>query len=77
MPSTDPMTCHVLDSTAGRPAAQVAVTLRCSTVTDIVFIGATDVDGMAALATGTTLKVLHCLGRILGGLARLSNCMGV
>jgi 5-hydroxyisourate hydrolase len=45
MPSTDPITCHILDSTTGRPAAQVAVTLRCSTVPDIVFIGASDADG--------------------------------
>jgi 5-hydroxyisourate hydrolase len=75
MPSTDPITCHILDSTTGRPAAQVAVTLRCSTVPDIVFIGASNADGRISNWNNTQSPPLP--GEPLEGLARLSNCMGV
>src|SRR5438045_4032188 len=36
-PSRDPITCHVLDTTTGRPAADMQVKLVCCTIPDIIF----------------------------------------
>ncbi|KUJ16105.1 Hydroxyisourate hydrolase [Mollisia scopiformis] len=41
----DPITCHVLDTTTGRPAANMAVKLLCCTIPDIVFECKTNADG--------------------------------
>lgn len=43
--SKDPITCHVLDTITGRPAATMSVTLRCCADPDIVFHCKTDADG--------------------------------
>jgi len=40
-----PITCHVLDTTTGRPAANMAVTLRCMDLPAIIFVGTTNGDG--------------------------------
>lgn len=44
----DPITCHVLDTTTGRPAANIAVKLFCCTIPDIVFESKTNADGRIA-----------------------------
>jgi len=44
-PSRDPITCHVLDTTTGRPAANLSVKLVCCTIPDIVFHCKTNNDG--------------------------------
>jgi 5-hydroxyisourate hydrolase len=43
--SRDPITCHVLDTTTGRPAANLSVKLVCSSVPDVVFHSKTNSDG--------------------------------
>jgi len=43
--SRDPITCHVLDTTTGRPAANMAVKLFCCAIPDIVFECKTNADG--------------------------------
>ena len=45
MAGKDPITCHVLDTTTGRPAVNMAVTLSCSTVEDFQYEAKTDDDG--------------------------------
>jgi len=44
-PSRDPITCHVLDTTTGRPAANLSVKLVCCTIPEIVFHCKTNKDG--------------------------------
>lgn len=44
----DPITCHVLDTTSGRPAANMAVKLRCCAIPDIIFECNTNADGRIA-----------------------------
>lgn len=44
-PSRDPITCHVLDTTTGRPAANLAVTLVCCAIPHVVFNCKTNADG--------------------------------
>lgn len=44
-PAKDPITCHVLDTTTGRPAANIAVKLVCCDVPEIVFTCKTNADG--------------------------------
>merc|ERR1711977_743340 len=43
-----PITCHVLDTTTGRPAANLAVKLSCVAVPSIEFVGITNNDGRIA-----------------------------
>lgn len=43
-----PITCHVLDTTTGRPAANLAVKLSCVAVPSIEFVGTTNNDGRIA-----------------------------
>ncbi|KAG4411108.1 hypothetical protein IFR04_015765 [Cadophora malorum] len=43
-----PITCHVLDTTTGRPAANLAVRLSCVAVPSIEFVGITNNDGRIA-----------------------------
>jgi 5-hydroxyisourate hydrolase len=43
--SRDPITCHVLDTTTGCPAADLSVKLICTAVPDIVFHCKTNSDG--------------------------------
>ena len=43
--SKDPITCHVLDTTTGRPAANLSVKLLCCAVPDVVFTNQTNADG--------------------------------
>lgn len=47
MASRDPITCHVLDTTAGRPAANISATLSCQ-VSDVTFTAVTNSDGRIA-----------------------------
>jgi 5-hydroxyisourate hydrolase len=44
-PAKDPITCHVLDTTTGRPAAKIAVKLVCSALPNASFNGETNADG--------------------------------
>ncbi|KAH8746724.1 transthyretin-like protein-like protein [Hyaloscypha finlandica] len=44
-PSRDPITCHVLDTTTGRPAANLSVTLVCCTIPNVIFHCKTNADG--------------------------------
>jgi len=44
----DPITCHVLDTTTGRPAANMAVKLSCYAIPDIIFESKTNADGRIA-----------------------------
>jgi 5-hydroxyisourate hydrolase len=44
-PSRDPITCHVLDTTTGRPAANLSVKLICCAIPDVVFRCVTNNDG--------------------------------
>jgi 5-hydroxyisourate hydrolase len=48
MAAKDPITCHVLDTTIGRPAANIAVALTCLSFPDIVFTSTTNADGRIA-----------------------------
>jgi len=41
----DPITCHVLDTTTGRPAANMAVKLSCCLAPTIIFESKTNADG--------------------------------
>jgi len=41
----DPITCHVLDTTTGRPAADISVKLICPVSPKIVFDSKTNADG--------------------------------
>jgi 5-hydroxyisourate hydrolase len=43
--SRDPITCHVLDTTTGRPAANLFVNLRCDSIPEIIFTCKTNADG--------------------------------
>lgn len=43
-----PITCHVLDTTTGRPAANLEVKLSCCDFSDIIFEGTTNTDGRIA-----------------------------
>ncbi|KAG9245048.1 transthyretin-like protein-like protein [Calycina marina] len=48
MATKDPITCHVLDTTTGRPAAHIIVSLSCTSspsVTSLAFTAITDADG--------------------------------
>jgi 5-hydroxyisourate hydrolase len=44
----DPITCHVLDTTTGRPGPNIAVKLFCTTNPDIIFTSKTNDDGRIA-----------------------------
>lgn len=44
----DPITCHVLDTTTGRPAPNITVKLICTVQPEIVFEGKTNADGRIA-----------------------------
>ncbi|CZT53387.1 related to transthyretin-like protein pucM [Rhynchosporium secalis] len=44
-PARPPITCHVLDTTTGRPASSLSITLTCTSVPDIEFTGTTNHDG--------------------------------
>jgi 5-hydroxyisourate hydrolase len=44
-PAKHPITCHVLDTTTGRPAAKISVKLVCCAVPDAVFSSETNADG--------------------------------
>ncbi len=44
----DPITCHVLDTTTGRPAANMSVKLSCCSLTSVVFEASTNADGRIA-----------------------------
>jgi 5-hydroxyisourate hydrolase len=44
-PSRDPITCHVLDTTTGRPAANLSVTLVCCNIPNVIFHCKTNADG--------------------------------
>ncbi|TVY83115.1 putative 5-hydroxyisourate hydrolase [Lachnellula suecica] len=52
-PSKDAITCHALDTTTGRPAADIAVKLVCTSVPDIVFSCKTNADGRIMLWQNT------------------------
>ncbi|KAE9378567.1 Transthyretin [Stipitochalara longipes BDJ] len=43
--SRDPITCHVLDTTTGRPAANLSVKLVCCAIPDVIFSSQTNADG--------------------------------
>ncbi|KAG4439453.1 hypothetical protein IFR05_005065 [Cadophora sp. M221] len=43
-----PITCHVLDTTTGRPAANLPVKLSCTSYPSLVFEGTTNTDGRIA-----------------------------
>ncbi|KAH7412397.1 transthyretin-like protein-like protein [Cadophora sp. MPI-SDFR-AT-0126] len=43
-----PITCHVLDTTTGRPAANLGVKLSCVDFPDVEFVGTTNADGRIA-----------------------------
>lgn len=43
-----PITCHVLDTTTGRPAAKLAVQLTCCDFPGVFFEGTTNTDGRIA-----------------------------
>ena len=45
MAEKDQITCHVLDTTTGRPAVNIAVTLCCGSVPSIQFTANTNRDG--------------------------------
>lgn len=47
-PTRPPITCHVLDTVTGRPAAGVTVKLWCTHQQDIIFIANTNQDGRVA-----------------------------
>lgn len=47
-PTRDPITCHVLDTTTGRPGPNIDVKLFCTTIPDIVFSSKTNDDGRIA-----------------------------
>ncbi|KAH6666675.1 transthyretin-like protein-like protein [Halenospora varia] len=47
-PERDPITCHVLDTTTGRPAANISVKLSCLSIPDIIFVCETNSDGRIA-----------------------------
>jgi len=44
-PPRHPITCHVLDTTTGRPAANLSVKLICCAIPDVVFHCKTNADG--------------------------------
>jgi 5-hydroxyisourate hydrolase len=48
MASRDPITCHVLDTTAGRPASDISVTLSCRGSNNM-FTAVTNSDGRIAI----------------------------
>ncbi|KKA29945.1 hypothetical protein TD95_005164 [Thielaviopsis punctulata] len=64
-----PITCHVLDTTAGRPAANIAVTLEATSsplATKPVFRATTDSDGRIKLwdmAVESTLAAVSADGQ--------------
>jgi 5-hydroxyisourate hydrolase len=45
MASKDPITCHVLDTTTGRPAAGIIATLSCRSFPHSAFVATTNSDG--------------------------------
>ncbi|KAL2071918.1 hypothetical protein VTL71DRAFT_13153 [Oculimacula yallundae] len=53
IPPRPPITCHVLDTTTGRPAANLNVSLVCTSLTSIEFTGTTNVDGRITAWTNT------------------------
>lgn len=53
MASRDVITCHVLDTTAGRPAANISVTLSCQG-SDVIFASTTNSDGRIANWTASS-----------------------
>ena len=48
MASKDPITCHVLDTTTGRPAAGIIATLSCRSKPQIAYVATTNSDGRIA-----------------------------
>ena len=67
--SKDPITCHVLDTTAGRPASGIKVTLEHSSS---AFNAVTDADGRIKNWTSTsgTASVADALGKTDGAASR-------
>jgi 5-hydroxyisourate hydrolase len=61
MAARDPITCHVLDTTAGRPAANISAILSCQN-SDVTFTAVTNSDGRIsnwkATSTETSIKSL-------------------
>jgi 5-hydroxyisourate hydrolase len=72
MAARDPITCHVLDTVAGRPAANIAVSLKC-TSDETVFTATTNSDGRVAnwtAAAGTKVEeVLSAAVSTQGGVS--------
>jgi len=52
MAAKDPITCHVLDTLTGRPAAGIAVKLYCKADPDKVYSSTTNSDGRVAKWSG-------------------------
>lgn len=44
----DPITCHVLDTTTGRPGASISVSLLCASEPATLFAATTNSDGRVA-----------------------------
>ena len=56
MASRDPITCHVLDTTAGRPAADISVTLSCR-ASGAIFTAVTNSDGRIAIWQSSDVQI--------------------
>ena len=52
-PPRDPITCHVLDTTTGRPAPSINVKLTCLSIPDIIFCASTNADGRVTTWSST------------------------
>ncbi|KAH7420271.1 transthyretin-like protein-like protein [Cadophora sp. MPI-SDFR-AT-0126] len=64
-----PITCHVLDTTTGRPAANLAVKLSCVDFPDVEFVGTTNADGrIAAWANGGEGAYVESKGGVIEAL---------
>jgi len=66
MAQRDPITCHALDTTIGRPAASLSVTLSCLSDPSIVFSSETDSDGRISNWSHATEKVESLVQKYCG-----------
>jgi len=66
-PARDPITCHVLDTTTGRPAANMAVKLICCSRPEVIFTSTTNHDGRIATwshsPTSSTLEEVQVISQ--------------
>jgi 5-hydroxyisourate hydrolase len=67
MSSKDQITCHVLDTTTGRPAADISVSLTCTNLPESLWKATTDADGRVTKWLKMSGSVTQGISQVVAG----------